>query len=112
MPRGSRSGKGRKGGKGTSGTAPAPNDALAPNGGGSASNDGERACSELPDFQPWVPPNHPSWTPPDTRVHGHRLPNAELEDDQPDETVSEHLTAWVLKRTLPFLPVFTRSRQF
>ncbi|KAH7109759.1 hypothetical protein EDB81DRAFT_374993 [Dactylonectria macrodidyma] len=56
MPRGSRSGKGRKGGKGTSGTAPAPNDAPAPNGGGSASNDSGRACSELPDFQPWVPP--------------------------------------------------------
>ncbi|KAH6954038.1 hypothetical protein BKA56DRAFT_663439 [Ilyonectria sp. MPI-CAGE-AT-0026] len=87
MPCGSRSGKGRKGGKGTSGTAPAPNDAPAPNGGGSASNDSGCAYLELPDFQPWVPPNHPSWTPPDTRVYGHRLPNVELEDDQPDETV-------------------------
>lgn len=118
MPRGlsqaGKSGKGGKGGKGTSGTTLAPNASdpanQAPNGSNLASNESERACSELSDFQPWVPPNHPSWKPPDTRVQGHRLPNAEIEDSQPDEAVGEQLTAWALKRTLLFLPAFAHSR--
>ncbi|KAL6401309.1 hypothetical protein AUP68_15177 [Ilyonectria robusta] len=120
MPRGlsqaGKSGKGGKGGKGTSGTTLAPNASdpanQAPNGSNLASNESERACSELSDFQPWVPPNHPSWKPPDTRVQGHRLPNAELEDSQPDEAVGEQLTAWALKRrscSYPLLPTHARS---
>lgn len=111
MARGS--GKGGMGVKGTSRTGPASNVSdlanPAPNAFDLANPapsgpESERACSELSDFQPWLPPSHPSWKPPDTRVHGHRLPNTELEQGQPDETVGEHLTAWALKRTLPFLP--------
>ncbi|KAL6405747.1 hypothetical protein AUP68_10885 [Ilyonectria robusta] len=112
MPRGTRSGKG------ASGPAPAPNGPSpgnpppGPDGSDSLSDISEHALLEADNFEPWVPPNHPSWTPPDTRVRGHRLPNVELEDPQPNETVGEHLTAWALKRTFPLTPVSIRLHPF